>query len=98
MQTGQEFENIELVISEMNRLGRSGRQVIFGGESVATHLSETDCRKMSITNKSLWEAMLPVLHLSSNALNIQTLYVLGNCFTLFALTKKSGYRVSNLFG
>ena len=52
------FGNIRLAISEMERVCKLGGQVMFGDESVAMHLRDSDYGKMFIHNNSLWEETL----------------------------------------
>ena len=90
------FGNIELAISEMERVCKLGGQVMFGDESIAIHLRDTDYGKMFIKNNSLWEETLPLSYIPQNASNIEISYVLGNCFYLIKFTKCSGLPSVNI--
>ena len=84
------FGDIGLAISEMERVCKVGEQVLFGDESLALHLRNTDYGKMFINNNSLWEEELPLPHLPINAYDINVWYLLGNCFYLIKFTKGEG--------
>lgn len=84
------FGDINLAISEMERVCKVGGQVMFGDESVAMHLRNSDYGKMFIKNNSLWSEELPLSHLPLSASNIDISYVLGNCFYLIKFTKSNG--------
>jgi len=81
------FGDIKQAISEMNRVGKVGGRILFGDESVALHLRETDYGKMFIKNNKLWESYLPLEYLPLFANNIWIRYVLGNCFFLIGFEK-----------
>ena len=84
------FGDIRLAISEMERVCKVGGQVMFGDESVALHLRNSDYGKMFIHNNSLWKETLPLLHLPLSASKIEISYVLGNCFYLIKFYKSEG--------
>ena len=84
------FGDIQLAISEMERVCKVGGQVMFGDESVALHLRHCDYGKMFIHNNSLWEETLPLPHLPLSASKIEVSYVLGNCFYLIKFNKSEG--------
>jgi len=84
------FGDIQLAISEMERVCKVGGQVMFGDESVAMHLRECDYGRMFIHNNSLWEEALPLSHLPLSASKIEISYVLGNCFYLIKFNKSEG--------
>ncbi|MBS8272011.1 class I SAM-dependent methyltransferase [Thalassospira tepidiphila] len=84
------FGDIRLAISEMERVCKVGGQVMFGDESVALHLRNSDYGKMFIHNNSLWEETLPLSHLPLSASKIEISYVLGNCFYLIKFNKNEG--------
>jgi len=84
------FGDIELAISEMERVCKVGGHVMFGDESVAMHLRDSDYGKMFINNNSLWKEVLPLSHLPLSASNIDISYVLGNCFYLIKFTNSDG--------
>lgn len=84
------FGDTKLAISEMSRVCKVGGQVLFGDESVAMHLRNSDYGKMFIQNNALWEESLPLSHLPLNASNISVSYVLGNCFYLIKFNKGKG--------
>ena len=84
------FGDIRLAISEMERVCKVDGQVMFGDESVAMHLRNSDYGKMFINNNSLWQKQLPLKHLPLNSKNIEIYYVLGNCFYLIKFIKGMG--------
>ena len=81
------FGDISLAISEMNRVCKVGGTVLFGDESVARHLRESDYGEMFIENNSLWKQDVPLQHLPVYAEDIRLSYVLGNCFYLLSFRK-----------
>ena len=84
------FGDIQLAISEMERVCKVGGQVMFGDESVALHLRDCDYGRMFICNNSLWKEALPLSHLPLSASKIEISYVLGNCFYLIKFNKSEG--------
>lgn len=84
------FGDIRLAISEMERVCKVGGQVMFGDESVALHLRNSDYGRMFIHNNSLWKEDLPLSHLPLSASKIEISYVLGNCFYLIKFFKSEG--------
>jgi len=85
------FGDIKQAISEMNRVCKIGGRILFGDESIALHLRETDYGKMFIKNNNLWEKRLPLEHLPICAHNISIRYVLGNCFYLIGFEKQTDF-------
>ncbi|MEY8673109.1 class I SAM-dependent methyltransferase [Francisella philomiragia] len=81
------FDDIRQGIAEMNRVCRVGGQVLFGDESVAQHLRETEYGKMFIKNNHLWGSDAPINLLPETAESIFLRYVLGNCFYLIGFRK-----------
>jgi SAM-dependent methyltransferase len=81
------FGNINLAISEMNRVCKVGGKVLFGDESVAEHLRKEDYGKMFMENNVLWAEKVPLEQLPLYAIDIKLSYVLGNCFYLIQFTK-----------
>ena len=82
--------DIQLAISEMDRVCKVGGQVMFGDESVALHLRDCDYGRIFIHINSLWEESLPLSYLPLSATKIEIAYVLGNCFYLIKFTKSEG--------
>lgn len=74
------FDNIELAISEMERVVTPGGRVVFGDEGVAPWLRDTEYGRIAINNNSLWAATAPLELLPSNAMDAHLSWVLGNCF------------------
>ncbi len=85
------FGDTESAIGEMNRVCRIGGRVVFGDESVAPHLRNTDYGRMFIENNSLWNASLPLQYLPKFANDIVIRYLLGNCFYLIGFRKGNAY-------
>ena len=90
------FGDIKQAIAEMERVCKVGGQVMFGDESVAMHLRDTDYGKMFINNNALWKETLPLAHLPMTASDITISYVLGNCFYLIQFTKRNDLDAVNL--
>lgn len=81
------FGDLGRAVSEMNRVCRVGGRVVFGDESVAPHLRDSDYGKMMIENNPLWEATVPLNYLPVTAQNISLKFVLGSCFYLLGFEK-----------
>jgi ubiquinone/menaquinone biosynthesis C-methylase UbiE len=80
------FENIQSAISEMSRVVKFGGKVVFGDESVAPWLRNTDYGRAVIKNNSLWEISTPIALLPENAIDVNLTWTLGNCFYLISFT------------
>lgn len=74
------FDDMQLSISEMNRVVKPGGRVVFGDEGVAPWLRDTEYGKLAINNNSLWAANAPLDFLPANCLDVHMSWVLGNCF------------------
>jgi SAM-dependent methyltransferase len=83
------FGDIKSAIAEMNRVVKPGGRVVFGDESVAPWLRESEYGQISITNNALWGADSPIDMLPETAADVTQSWVLGNCFYVI------DYRVSN---
>ncbi|MBF0603824.1 MAG: methyltransferase domain-containing protein [Nitrospirae bacterium] len=90
------FGDVRRAISEMHRVCRSGGRVVFGDESVAPSLRETDYGKIAIRNNKLWNASVPLDLLPEEALEIRLEYVLGNCFYIISYVKGDSHPYMNI--
>ena len=81
------FGDVAGAIAEMDRVCKTGGNVLFGDESVASHLREHDYGKMFIKNNALWACQPPLNHLPVFCDNISLRYVLGNCFYMIKFRK-----------
>lgn len=90
------FGDTRKAIAELSRVCKIGGRVVFGDESVAPHLRETEYAKVAINNNMLWEAETPLSLLPHNANNIQLNYILGNCFYVIGFNKDSGFPYMNI--
>jgi SAM-dependent methyltransferase len=90
------FGDIKKAIAEMERVCKVGSKIIFGDESVALHLRDTDYGRMLINNNSLWNEKVPLEHLPVNASDINLTYILGNCFYLISFKKRSKLPAVNI--
>jgi ubiquinone/menaquinone biosynthesis C-methylase UbiE len=80
------FDNIQNAIGEMSRVVKFGGKVVFGDESVAPWLRNTDYARAVIKNNSLWEIGTPIDLLPKNAIDVNLTWTLGNCFYLISFT------------
>jgi ubiquinone/menaquinone biosynthesis C-methylase UbiE len=78
------FDNVRLAISEMARVTKPGGRVVFGDESVAPWLRDTDYARVAICNNSLWKVQAPIDLLPENATDVSLTWVFGNCFYLIS--------------
>lgn len=76
------FGDMSQSIKEMARVTKIGGRVVFGDESVAPWLRNTEYGKISIANNRLWESPLPLHNLPANCEDVNCTWVLGNCFYL----------------
>lgn len=76
------FDDIRLAIAEMSRVTKLGGRVVFGDESVAPWLRNTDYGRAAICNNSLWKVQTPIDLLPENATDVSLTWVFGNCFYL----------------
>lgn len=83
------FDDIQLAISEMARVTKSGGRVTFGDEGVAPWLRNTDYGRMVVANNHLWAAEAPLRFLPASAVNPVLSWVLGNCFYVIEFEKQS---------
>jgi ubiquinone/menaquinone biosynthesis C-methylase UbiE len=74
------FDNIALAISEMDRVTKPGCRVVFGDESIAPWLKDTEYGHAAVNNNALWKVPTPINLLPSNAVDVNLSWVLGNCF------------------
>jgi len=74
------FGDIRLAIGEMERVARPGGRVLFGDESIAPWLRNTEYGRIGIKNNTLWNAPTPIDMLPRNAVDVHLSWVLGNCF------------------
>ncbi|MGH1355283.1 MAG: class I SAM-dependent methyltransferase [Thalassovita sp.] len=84
------FGDIPGALSEMARVCKLGGVIVFGDESIAPHLRQTEYGRMFLSNNPLWGADLPLQHLPVGARDIRVSYVLGNCFYLIRFTNADG--------
>lgn len=84
------FDDIPAALSEMMRVCKLDGTVVFGDESIAPHLRQTEYGRMFLSNNPLWGADVPLQHLPVGARDIRISYVLGNCFYLVRFTKAVG--------
>jgi len=78
------FDDIRLSIQEMARVTKFGGRVVFGDESVAPWLRDTNYGKAAICNNSLWKVGLPIDLLPPFATDVNLTWVFGNCFYLIS--------------
>jgi ubiquinone/menaquinone biosynthesis C-methylase UbiE len=76
------FDDMKAAITDMDRVVKSGGRVVFGDESVAPWLKNTDYGRAAIHNNSLWGVNTPLNLLPEKALDVNLSWVLGNCFYL----------------
>lgn len=84
------FGDMHTAILEMTRVCRPGGKILFGDESLAPHLRDTEYGRIVLKNNPIWDAPLPLSHLPIGARNIIVRYVLGNCFYLIGFEKGEG--------
>ena len=84
------FDDIQVALLEMERVCKLGGTIVFGDESIAPHLRQTEYARMFLSNNPLWGVDLPLQHLPVGARDIRISYVLGNCFYLIRFTKADG--------
>lgn len=90
------FGEIDLAISEMERVCKVGGKVVFGDEGVAAHLKKTEFGQIATTNISVWELDAPMEHLPVNCDEIELTYVLGNCFYIIAFSPRDELPYMNI--
>lgn len=78
------FEDIPTAINEMARVVKPGGRVVFGDESVAPWLRDTDYGRAAICNNSLWKVSTPIEFLPTNATEVNLKWIFGNCFYLIS--------------
>lgn len=76
------FGNMKDAIAEMARVTRPGGRVVFGDESVAPWLRNSEYAKVAITNNPLWASPLPLADLPHESDDVHCSWILGNCFYL----------------
>jgi ubiquinone/menaquinone biosynthesis C-methylase UbiE len=80
------FDNMKNAIQEMARVTKYGGRVVFGDESVAPWLRNTEYAKIAICNNKLWEYQTPLEHLPFNCMDVNCSWLLGNSFYLIDFT------------
>ncbi|WP_334128819.1 class I SAM-dependent methyltransferase [Sneathiella sp.] len=90
------FGDIHTALLEMTRVCKPGGKILFGDESLAMHLRDTEYGRMVLKNNPIWGAPLPLEELPVNARNISIRYVLGNCFYLIGFEKGEGFPEINI--
>jgi SAM-dependent methyltransferase len=90
------FGSMKRAISELERVCKIGGVVLFGDEGIAPHLRGTEYADVLINNNGLWAHHAPMEALPRNAIDIQTSYVLGNCFYLISFSPASDLPKVNL--
>jgi len=74
------FPDIRQGISEMNRVVRSGGQVVIGDEGLAPWLLETEVGRMLINNNALYACAPPLSALPDSARSVKLSWELSNTF------------------
>jgi len=75
-----EFEDIRAGVAEMDRVVKSGGNVLIGDEGLAPWLLNTDVGKMLIQNNPLYASKVPLYALPPTARNVILTWELSNCF------------------
>ena len=91
-----EFSEKELAIAEMARVVRIGGKVVFGDESMARWLRNTEYAKILMNNNRLLENEIPIDLLPTNAKDVRIRWILGNCFYLIDFKTGEGLPAVNL--
>lgn len=78
------FDDIRKSIHEMARVTKVGGRVVFGDESVAPWLRDSDYGLAAICNNSLWKVATPIGLLPESAIDVSLTWVFGNCFYLIS--------------
>jgi ubiquinone/menaquinone biosynthesis C-methylase UbiE len=78
------FDDVRQSIHEMARVTKPGGRVVFGDESVAPWLRDTDYGRAAICNNSLWKVVVPIDLLPPLATDVNLTWVFGNCFYLIS--------------
>ena len=78
------FDDIRMSIHEMARVTAPGGRVVFGDESVAPWLRDSDYGRAAICNNSLWKVETPISLLPETATDVNLTWVFGNCFYLIS--------------
>lgn len=78
------FDDIRLAIHEMARVTKPEGRVVFGDESVAPWLRDSDYGRAAICNNSLWKVSTPISLLPETATDVNLTWVFGNCFYLIS--------------
>lgn len=74
------FPNIAKGISEMNRVVKSGGNIVIGDEGLAPWLVGTELGRMLVNNNSLYACTAPLAALPPTARNVKLCWELSNCF------------------
>jgi len=90
------FGDTRKAIAELSRVCKTGGRVVFGDESIAPHLRDTEYAKVAINNNNLWGVETPLNLLPHNANDIQLNYILGNCFYVISFTNGTGLPFMNI--
>lgn len=80
------FPDIQKGILEMDRVVKSGGQVLICDEGLAPWLKNTDLGKMLIKNNPLYAFDAPLLMLPENARNVKLTWELSHCFYVIDYT------------
>jgi SAM-dependent methyltransferase len=82
-----QFDEPGAAIAEMARVAKAGGRVVFGDESVAPWLRDTDYGRMAIANNPLWANDSLIGRLPFAAVDVDLSWVLGNCFYMIGFTR-----------
>lgn len=74
------FPDIAMGIAEMNRVVKSGGNIVIGDEGLAPWLVETELGRMLVNNNTLYACSAPLTALPSTARNVKLSWELSNCF------------------
>jgi SAM-dependent methyltransferase len=91
-----EFSEKERTIEEMARVVRIGGKVVFGDESMAPWLRNTEYGKILMNNNRLLEHEIPINLLPENARDVRIRWILGNSFYLIDFSVGEGTPPINL--
>lgn len=74
------FPDVAKGIAEMNRLVKSGGNVVIGDEGLAPWLVDTELGQMLINNNALYACTAPLAALPATVRNVKLSWELSNCF------------------